>query len=102
MALTDALFRGEAALTFEAIRLAEEAIERDPNCRLAWGVLSTSHVWRALWGWASDRRGALNDGRRAAEMLMTLAPNDSRSYATRGAVEVVSGNSAAAAADYRR
>ena len=35
-------------------------------------------------------------------MLMTLAPNDSRSYAARGAVELVSGNSAAAAADYRR
>jgi adenylate cyclase len=101
-ALTTALFKGEPALTLDAIHLAEQAIERDRNCRLAWWVLSGSHVWRAFYGWATDRQGALGEGRRAAEMLMTLAPNDSQSYAARGATEIVSGNSPAAAADYRR
>jgi adenylate cyclase len=101
-ALTDAAFRGEPALTLEAIRLAEQAIERDRNCRLAWRVLSGSHVWRVFFGWAADRPGALNAARRAADILLTLAPNDSQSYAARGALELVSGNSAAAAGDYRR
>jgi adenylate cyclase len=101
-AMTDASFKGEQALSVEAIRLAEQAIERDRNCRLAWLMLSASHVWRVFYGWAADRPGALDAGRRAADMLITLAPNDSRSYAAHGAVELVSGNSAAAVADYRR
>jgi TolB-like protein len=101
-AFTDALFRGEPALMVEAIRLAEQAIERDRNCRLAWSVLSGSHVCRVFFGWAADRAGALNAARRAADMLLTLAPNDSQSYFARGGVEFVSGNSAAAAGNYRR
>jgi len=101
-AATDAVFQGQPALTLEAIRLAEQAIERDRNCRLAWYVLGRSHSWRVFFAWTQDRGGSLGAARRAAEMLMTLAPNDSRSYFLRGVVEVFAGDSARGAANLRR
>ena len=79
-ALTDALSKGQPALTLEAIRLAEQAIEQDRNCRLAWYILGHCHGSRVFWGWTQDRGGSVAAAQRAAEMLMTLAPNDSRSY----------------------
>jgi tetratricopeptide (TPR) repeat protein len=102
-AMTDGMFNGQPALVAEAIRLAEQAIEQDRNCHLAWYVSSRSHAMRAFYGWSEDRRDSLDAARRAAEMLLlVLAPNDSRSYFARGAVEVFSGDSARGAADLRR
>src|SRR5262249_12332180 len=49
-----------------------------------------------------DRGGSIEAARRAAEMLMVLAPNDSRSYLYRGLIEEIGGDSATAAADKRR
>ena len=101
-AFTDAMFNGHPALTVEAIRLAERAIERDRNCRRAWSVLGASHIWRVFFSWTQDRGSSIEAARRAAEMLMTLAPNDSRSYFERGMVDVVSGDFARGVADLRR
>jgi adenylate cyclase len=101
-AWTDGVFNGQPALTIEAIRLAEQAIEQDRNCRLAWYVLSRSHSVRVFFAWTQDRAGSIEAARRAAEVLMTLAPNDSRSYFQRGAVELLSENFARGAADQRR
>jgi adenylate cyclase len=101
-ALTDGLFNGQPALALEAIRLAEQAIEQDRNCRRAWYVLGASHNMRVFFAWTQDRGGSIEAARRAAEMLMTLAPNDSRSYFLRGVVEVLFGDFATGAADQRR
>ena len=101
-ALTDAVFKGEPAFTLEAIRLAEQAIERDRNCRRAWAVLSASHMWRVFFSWTLERQGSIEAARRAADRLMVLAPNDSRSYLYRGLVEQTLGDFARGAADYRR
>jgi len=102
-ALTDALFYGQPAHTVEAIRLAEEAIQRDRHCRRAWAVLSASHSWRVFFSWTPDRGGSGEAAQRAAEMLMVLAPNDSRSYFQRCLVEqLLSRDFARAAADQRR
>lgn len=101
-ALTDGILNGRADLTVEAIRLAEQAIERDRTCHLAWYVLSGSHLVGVFFGWAAERGAALEAARRAAETLMTLAPDDSRSYFARGRVEILSGDFAAGAADQRR
>jgi adenylate cyclase len=87
-AWTDGVFNGQPALTIEAIRLAEQAIEQDRNCRLAWYVLSRSHSVRVFFAWTQDRAGSIEAARRAAEVLMTLAPNDSRSYFQRGRAPV--------------
>jgi adenylate cyclase len=102
-ALTDALFKGEPALTLQAIQLAKQAIERDHNCRRAWAVLSASHMWRVFFAWAPDRGNSIEAARQAAETLMVLAPNDSRSHLVRSLVEqTTSGDAGRAAADQRR
>ena len=98
----DALFNGEPALTLEAIRLAEQAIGKNRNCDHAWYVLSLSHTMRVFFAWTQDRRGSIDAARRAAEMLMTLAPGDSRSYLQRGTIEALFGDFARGAADQRR
>jgi adenylate cyclase len=101
-ATTDVAFNGQPALILEAIRLAEQAIERDRNCRRAWFVLAWSHAARIFLSWTQDRAGSLEAGRQAAEMLMMLAPNDSRSYLVRAVLGLWSGNPAGGAADLRR
>jgi adenylate cyclase len=102
-ALTDALFKGEPALTLQAIQLAKQAIERDHNCRRAWAVSSASHMWRVFFAWAPDRGASIEAARQAAETLMVLAPTDSRSYLLRSLVEqTTSGDAGRAAADQRR
>jgi adenylate cyclase len=98
----DATFTGQAALTLEAISLADQAIDKDRNCRLAWYVLGYSHAVRVFFGWTDERRGSLDAARRAAEMLMDLAPNDSRSYFMRGWVAIQSADYARGAADLRK
>jgi adenylate cyclase len=98
----DAMFTGHAALTLEAISLADQAIDKDRNCRLAWYVLGYSHAVRVFFGWTDDRRGSLDAARRAAETLMDLAPNDSRSYSMRGWVAIQSADYARGAADLRK
>jgi adenylate cyclase len=101
-AWTDGVFKGQAERMLEAIRLAEQAIDQDRNCYLAWYILSQSHASRVFWGWTQDRGASVVAARRAAEALMTLAPNDSRSFALRGWVEIVGGDFASGAADLRR
>ena len=101
-AWTDALFKGQPELMVEAIRLAEQAIDQDRGCRLAWYILSSSHTLRVFFAWTQDRDASIEAARRAAETLMTLAPNDGRSYLQRGNVEVLFGEFARGAADQRR
>jgi TolB-like protein len=101
-ALTEAVFDGQPALTLDAIRLAEQAIEKDRKCRRAWFVLSASHNLRVFFAWTQDRRGSIEVARRSADMLMALAPNDSLSYSQRGSVEVLFGDFARGIADLRR
>ena len=101
-ALFDAMFGGEAALAAEALRLAEVAVGQDRTCRLAWYMLARSHSTRVAFGWAEDRRRSLESAQRAAETLMALAPNDSRSYQARGQIALLSGDLARGVADQRR
>lgn len=65
-------------------------------------MLSASHNWRVFFAWTQDRDASIEVARRAAETLMTLAPNDSRSHFQRGMVEIVCGDAARGAADQRR
>jgi adenylate cyclase len=101
-ALYDSVFTGNAALSTEAVRLAEQAVARDRTCRVAWSVLSGSHVWRVFFGWTQDRPSELRTALSAADTLMSLAPNDSRSYFHRGRARLVAGDFAGGAADVRK
>jgi TolB-like protein len=101
-AWTDGVFEGQSELMLKAIRLAEQAIDQDRNCRLAWYILGHSHASRVFWAWTQDRGASIAVAQRAAEMLMTLASNDSQSYFLRGWIEMVVGDFARGLADYRR
>ena len=101
-ALLDGIFAGDAALAAEALRLAELAVHRDRGCHMAWYVLARSHSTRIAFGWSEDRGRSLQEAQRAADALMTLAPNDSRSYQARGQIALLAGDLARGAADQRR
>ncbi len=101
-AMTDAMFGGSPALTLEAIELAQQAIRLDRNCPMAWYVLTNSHAWRVFMAWTDDRAASIAAAQLAAEALMRLAPNDSRSYFQRGVIEGLAGESSRAATDLRR
>ena len=101
-AWTDSTFNGQPALSLDAIRLAKQAIEKDRTCHLAWYVLTWSHCVRVFFGWTDERSASLEAARRAADVLITLAPNDSRSYFSRARVELLCGDFATGAADERR
>ncbi len=100
--LADGEFQGRPALVDEALRLAEQAAASNPACQHAWAVLSSAHSWRVFLAWTHDRKADLAAARRAADVLMQLAPNDSRAYYLRGVVESLTGEFSASVADMRR
>ena len=93
---------GQSAQIDESIRLAGQAIAMNGNCQLAWAVLASGHCWRIFLAWTRDRKADLLAARRAADKLMQLAPNDSRSYYFRGVVESLTGEFANSVADLRK
>lgn len=101
-ALVDSMFGGGPPLAAEAIKQAELAIGIDRNCALAWQILSGTHIMMVFFGWAPDRKASLEAARRAADTLMMIAPNDSRSYYMRGFVDSLAGDFAAGTSDLRR
>ena len=101
-AFSDSVSQGLPALATQAIELAEKAIEKSRACLLAWFVLSGSNIYRLFMTWTQDHVVALAEARRAADMLMQLAPNDSRSCFQRAMVERTAGDFAASTANLRR
>ena len=101
-AMSDSIFGGTPGRSHQAIEQASQAIAMDPSCALAWYVLSNSHAWRVFMAWAQDRATELAVCRHAADTLLDLAPNDSRSYFQRGIAQEMAGESAAGASDLRR
>jgi len=101
-ALSDSISQGLPQGALESIGLAAQAIEKSRVCVLAWYVLCTSNVYRLFMTWTKDRAATLADARRAADMLMQLAPNDSRSCFGRGMVEWMAGDIEASTANLRR
>ena len=101
-AMSDAMFGGTPERSLQAIEAAAQSIALDRSCALAWHVLSNTHAWRVFMAWAPDRDTELAVSRHAADMLLALAPNDSRSYFQRGIAQEMAGEAAAGAADLRR
>ncbi len=101
-AMSDAMFGGTPERSLQAIEAAAQSIALDRSCALAWHVLSNTHAWRVFMAWAPDRDTELAVSRHAADMLLSLAPNDSRSYFQRGIAQEMAGEAAAGAADLRR
>ena len=60
----------------DARRLAERALEIDPNCAPAWRCLSIAAFHQAHILAASDYEGTLSDALEAAERSVHLDPND--------------------------
>ncbi len=100
-AMSDAMFGGQAESSLEALRLAGQAIAGDRACQMAWYVLANCHTWRVFMTWADDRAEAIAAARNAADELMRLAPNDSRSFFQRGVVDSMAGEFSSSLADLR-
>jgi Flp pilus assembly protein TadD len=98
----DSMFGGGPPLAAVAIEQAERAIEKDRQCALAWQILASTHVMQVFFGWTQDRKGSMVAARRAADTLMMIASNDSRSYSMRGFFHSLSGDFGAGAADLRK
>jgi adenylate cyclase len=101
-AMSDAMFGGLPDSTLDALELAGAAIASDRECQMAWYVLTNCHIWRVFMAWTPDRAGSLAAARSAADELMRLAPNDSRSVFQRGIVESMAGEFSSSMADLRR
>ena len=101
-AAEDGASQGQPVHIDTAIRLAGEAIGMSGGCQLAWAVLASAHCWRVFLAWTHDRHADLAAARRAADELMRLAPNDSRSYYLRGVVESLTGDFQDSVADLRK
>ena len=95
-------FKGDKAHAIEAATLAEASIARDSGCALAYYVLSCSQAWRVFMGWPENRAEALGVARAAADKLMFVAPQDSRSYFARGSSMLLAGQRERGVADLRR
>jgi adenylate cyclase len=100
--LLGSYFAGLPGPAREAEALAEQAIARDAKCWLAYFVLSSSHVWRVFMGWAENRAESVQVARRAADMMVLLAPTEARSYFARANAVGVAGNHQQALADRRK
>ena len=100
-AMFDSMFGGQPESSLEALRLASEAVAHDKACQMAWYVLANCNIWRVFMAWSPDRAEALDASRKAADELMRLAPNDSRSYFQRGIVESMAGEHPGSLADLR-
>ena len=101
-AMSDAMFGGTPKRSEQAIEIAAQAIALDRSCARAWYVLSNTHAWRVFMAWAPDRSTELAVCRHAADSLLELAPNDSRSHFQRGIALEMAGETAAGAAALRR
>ncbi|MCY7308382.1 MAG: tetratricopeptide repeat protein [Rhodoferax sp.] len=101
-AMSDSIFGAGPERSLQAIEIAAQAIALDTGCALAWYVLGNTHCWRVFMAWAPDRTQELAVARHAADMLLSVEPNDSRSYFQRGLAYELSGDASAGAADLRR
>ena len=100
--LADGEFQGRPALVDEALRLAKQAAAANASCQQARAVLASGHSWRVFLARTHDRKADLAAARQAADVLMQLAPNDSRSYYLRGVIESLTGEFPASVEDLRR
>ena len=86
---SQALFRFNLADMREAQKLAQRAVDLDPNYAAAWYVLAYTYLDQAELGWAQDRIAALGRVRELADKVLQLDPEFAGSYWLRARLEML-------------
>jgi adenylate cyclase len=83
-----AYFRFNPADVSEAQKLAQRAVDLDPNYVAAWQCLAFTYFDQADLGWAQDRIAALNRARQLADKVLQLDPEFAGPYWLRARLEM--------------
>ena len=81
-------FRFNPADVDEAQKLAQRAVDLDPNYSAAWQFLAFSYFDQADLGWAQDRIAALGRARQLNEKVLQLDPESASPYWLRANLEL--------------
>ena len=86
---SQAYFRFSPADVSEAQKLAQRAVDLDPNYLAAWQVLAYTYFDQADLGWAQDRIAALGRARELDDKVLQLDPEFAGPYWLRARLELV-------------
>jgi TolB-like protein/class 3 adenylate cyclase/Tfp pilus assembly protein PilF len=81
-------FRFNPADVGEAQRLAQRAVDLDPNYVAAWQFLAFTYFDQADLGWAQDRIAALGRARQLNDKVLQLDPESASPYWLRASLEL--------------
>jgi adenylate cyclase len=81
-------FRFNPADVGEAQRLAQRAVDLDPNYLAAWQFLAFTYFDQADLGWAQDRIATLNRARQLNDKVLRLDPESAGPYWLRARLEL--------------
>jgi len=81
-------FRFNPADVSAAQKLAQRAVDLDPNYITAWQVLAFTYFDQADLGWAQDRVAALNRARQLNDKVLRLDPESEGPYMLRARLEL--------------
>ncbi|MGC1885981.1 MAG: tetratricopeptide repeat protein, partial [Stellaceae bacterium] len=81
-------FRFNPADVGEAQKLAQRAVDLDPNYITAWQVLAFTYFDQADLGWAQDRITALDRARQLNDKVLRLDPESEGPYMLRARLEL--------------
>jgi len=82
-------FRFNPADVNEAQKLAQRAVDLDPNYPAAWQLLAFTYFDEADLGWAQDRIAALNRARQLNDKVLQLDPESPSPYWLRARLEML-------------
>jgi adenylate cyclase len=82
-------FRFNPADASEAQKLAQRAVDLDPNYLAAWQFLAFTYFDQADLGWAQDRIAALNHARHLDDKVLQLDPEFAGPYWLRARLELL-------------
>ena len=85
---TQTYFRFNPADVDEAQKLAQRAVDLDPNYVAAWQFLAFSYFDQADQGWAQDRIAALGRARQLNDKVLQLDPESAGPYWLRASLEL--------------
>ena len=86
---TQTYFRFNPADAREAQRLAQRAVDLDPNYLAAWQFLAFTYFEQADLGWVQDRIAALNRARQLNDKVLQLDPASAGPYWLRARLEML-------------
>jgi tetratricopeptide (TPR) repeat protein len=72
----------------EAQKLAQRAVDLDPNYTLAWNLLANTYFQQADFGWVTDRLAAFGRARQLDDKLLQLDPELASAYGLRARLEM--------------